>query len=163
MAVLNPCAVALCFMAALSAAWMFFWQSAPQTGSEAELLKNDDFSAAHHISRAFAALIDEDGAGQWPPKTDHSTCPLALRPYKGIFLELNHLLTIDPHCCDSSLVEQRRHSFRLSLRKALVQRINITKVDRVLMQPEAGSWEAFSRDSYNGFHCCIAALRHAYR
>jgi hypothetical protein len=34
---------------------------------------------------------------------------------------------------------------------------------QLLEAADAGRWDIFARDVYNGFYCCIASCRHAYR
>ena len=49
------------------------------------------------------------------------------------------------------------------MRKHLKNQTDIACVCAILAAVEAGSWDLFPRDTYNGFYCCIAVCRHAYR
>jgi hypothetical protein len=88
---------------------------------------------------------------------------LALRPYKSVYLELAPLLSAATPSLDDATNEKRRHDYRLLMRKLLSQRIHGCQVEAVMAAAEAGNWDLFPRDAYNGFYCCIAVLRHAYR
>lgn len=47
--------------------------------------------------------------------------------------------------------------------KLLADRVNIPEVIRFMQSMEAGDFTAFPRDAINGFYCCVAVSRHAYR
>ncbi|KAH8782992.1 hypothetical protein F5883DRAFT_404454 [Diaporthe sp. PMI_573] len=121
------------------------------------------FAATYEPASALCTLIEDDGAGSWPPRTDHDNWPLALRPYKSVYLELAPLLSAATPSLDDATNEKRRHDYRLLMRKLLSQRIHGCQVEAVMAAAEAGNWDLFPRDAYNGFYCCIAVLRHAYR
>ncbi|POS77452.1 hypothetical protein DHEL01_v204158 [Diaporthe helianthi] len=120
-------------------------------------------AATHEPASALCTLIEEDGAGAWPPRTDHDNWPLALRPYKSVYLELAPLLSAATPSLDDATNRQRRHDYRSLMRKLLSQRICTSQVEAVMAAVEAGNWDLFARDAYNGFYSCIALLRHAYR
>lgn len=53
-------------------------------------------SHEHETATVLADMVQADGVKAWPPKTnhDHSTWPVALRPYKLMYLELASLLPV---------------------------------------------------------------------
>jgi hypothetical protein len=121
----------------------------------------------HHkyteLTLAFRALIDEDGGGQWPPKTDHENWPHPLQPYKTIYLELNLLLSTDQPSTDEKVNQIRRSSYQSEMRRLLAECIDIKQVEKLLQQVESNNWDGFHKNCYHGFYCCISMLRHAYR
>ncbi|EEP76193.1 predicted protein [Uncinocarpus reesii 1704] len=112
---------------------------------------------------ALSKLVEEDGAGSWPPKADHNSWPTPLLPYKDIYLELAPLLPTPRPSLDSEVNDEKRARYRSLMRRLLSERINVPQVEDILATVETGNWESFPRDAYNGFYCCIAVLRHAYR
>lgn len=117
----------------------------------------------HKTAAALSNLVDKDGAGAWPPKATHNSWPLALRPYKEIYLELIQHFSVAEASLDDELNRERIDKFRSRMRKLLIEKINITQVKGIMGAAEAGNWDIFPRDAYNGFYCCIAVCRHAYR
>ena len=108
-------------------------------------------------------MFDKDGAGAWPPKAYHGTWPMALRPYKDIYLALAPLLPAAEPSLDDNMNNERRNSYRLLMGKLLNERINIAQVEQILAAVEAENWDVLHRDAYNGFYACVAVCRHAYR
>ena len=104
-----------------------------------------------------------DGAGAWPPKANHDYWPVALRPYKDIYLELNPLLPAAEPSLDDNVNSERRNTYRSLMRKLLAERINIAQVEEIMAAVDAGNWDVLPRDALNGFYCCVAVCRHAYR
>ncbi|KAF3481967.1 uncharacterized protein GIQ15_04726 [Arthroderma uncinatum] len=117
----------------------------------------------HETASALLKLIDEDGAGAWPPNAEHNAWPAAFRPYKDIYLELLPLFTTAEPVLHDNISNERRNHYRSLMRKLLVERINIVEVEKALAKVERGVWNGFPRDAYNGIYCCIATSRHAYR
>ncbi|ETS87858.1 hypothetical protein PFICI_01686 [Pestalotiopsis fici W106-1] len=115
------------------------------------------------IVSAYLKLVEEDGAGTWPPKTDYVSWPRALRGYKEIYLELSPLLATAEPSLDDDTNQGRRIQYRSLMRKLLSDRISIPKVGAIMEVAETGNFDLFPRDAYNGFYCCVAVLRHAYR
>ncbi|KAI9647106.1 hypothetical protein NHQ30_005108, partial [Ciborinia camelliae] len=122
-----------------------------------------DLRDEHEVAAVMSRLIDEDGAGAWPPNANHDSWPMALRPYKEVYLELIPLLSAAPPSLDDHVNNERREKYRSMMRKLLMVRINIPQVVSIMAAVEAGNWDIFPRDSYNGFYCCVAVCRHAYR
>lgn len=120
-------------------------------------------AVSYEPASALCTLIEDDGAGTWPPKTDHDNWPLALRQYKLIYWELAPLLSAVAPSTDDAINKERRQNYRSLMRKLLSERIKKSMVEAVMAATEAGNWDLFPRDAYNGFYCCIACLRHAYR
>lgn len=121
-------------------------------------------SQSHELASLLTKLIDMDGAGSWPPRVNHDDWPGALRPYKDIYLEIIPLLSVDAkHAYDDATNIERRRNYRSSMRKFLAERINTTEVKTVLELAAAGQWNEIPREAYNGFYCCVAVCRHAYR
>ncbi|KAL2269757.1 hypothetical protein VTJ83DRAFT_1941 [Remersonia thermophila] len=117
----------------------------------------------HEVAWYLANLIEKDGAGDWPPRTDHVHWPAALRPYKDIYLELAPLLSAATPSLDDVVNTERREKYRGLMRKLLTERVNVDHVRGILSAVEAGNWDGMTREAYNGFYCCVAVCRHAYR
>lgn len=121
------------------------------------------FHTDHEVASTLIELFDKDGAGAWPPKAKHDNWPIALRPYKDIYLELAPLLPASQPSLDDDINQVRREHYRSLMRKHLKERISIAQVQTILEAVEVGNWDIFPRDAYNGFYCCVAVCRHAYR
>ncbi|KAG8526305.1 uncharacterized protein KY384_000298 [Bacidia gigantensis] len=119
--------------------------------------------AQHETASILSDLVDKDGAGAWPPKANHDSWPAALQPYKDIYLECVPLLPAAEPSTDDDINQERRGKYRSLMRKLLQERINVTEVQNLMTAVEAGDWSACPRDAYNGFYCCVAVCRHAYR
>ncbi|CAD6440169.1 407eb133-dff1-43af-a450-16cd04a5ef6e [Sclerotinia trifoliorum] len=117
----------------------------------------------HEVAAVMSRLIDEDGAGAWPPNANHDSWPMALRPYKEVYFQLIPLLSAAPPSLDDDVNNERRRMYRSIMRKSLMEKVNIPQVVAVMAAVEAGNWDLFPRDAYNGFYCCVAVCRHAYR
>lgn len=119
----------------------------------------------HEVAGLLTALIQEDGAGSWPPRANHRhhTWPIALQPYKQIYLELAPLLPQHKASLDHETNRARIANFRSQFRKQLAERVDLSQVRQLLEAAESGRWDVFPRDVYNAFYCCIASSRHAYR
>ncbi|KAI0403700.1 hypothetical protein F4802DRAFT_607951 [Xylaria palmicola] len=120
--------------------------------------------AAHdEVAASLATLINRDGAGDWPPRSNYKCWPKELLPYQKILLEvLPSLATRDPSL-DAATDVKRRGQFRESMEKLLRENVHLPSVIEVLSEIETNTWENLSRDALNGFFCCIALSRHAYR
>lgn len=119
--------------------------------------------AQHEVASTLIELFDKDGAGAWPPKAKHDNWPLALAPFKDIYLELIPLLSASEPSLDDETNEVRRERYRCLMRNQLKSRVDIARVQTILAAVETGTWDLFPRDAYNGFYCCVAVCRHAYR
>ncbi|KAI9707934.1 MAG: hypothetical protein M1820_004353 [Bogoriella megaspora] len=122
--------------------------------------------ADHHETAAVLnELIKKDGAGSWPPRANYNLngWPVALRPYKRIYMDLAPLIPQVKPSLDDSVNLARITSFREQFRKLLREQIDLAQVDHLLDAVDAGRWDIFPRDVYNAFYCCIASSRHAYR
>jgi hypothetical protein len=117
----------------------------------------------HEAASVMSKLVEEDGAGAWPPNANHDSWPAPLRPYQDIYFELIPLLSAAPPSLDDAVNNERRAKYRSLMRKLLSERINIPQVLEILAAVEAGNWSVIPRDAYNGVYSCIAVCRHAYR
>ncbi|KAJ5457278.1 hypothetical protein N7530_012552 [Penicillium desertorum] len=108
-------------------------------------------------------LIEQDGAGQWPPLVVYDDWPSALQPYKDIYHEVVPQLSSSSPLLDDDTLTVRRESFRSHMRELLKERINLLEVERLLNAAEAGNWTSLRREQLNGVYCAVAVLRHAYR
>lgn len=117
----------------------------------------------HETASDLLELVDKDGAGTWPPKTNHDSWPMVLRAYKDIYLELVPLLPAAEVSLDDNVNNERRHHYRSLMRKLLIERINIAEVEKIMTAAESENWKVISRDAYNGYYACVAVCRHAYR
>ncbi|KAK0705836.1 hypothetical protein B0T21DRAFT_405348 [Apiosordaria backusii] len=123
-----------------------------------------NLSHCHEVASSFSNLINQDGAGSWPPKSNHNerTWPACLQAYKEIYHEMAPLLPAENVSLDDNINEQRILAFRSRFAQLLSQKVNLTEVERLLQAADAGRWDVFPRDVYNGFYCCLAWCRHAY-
>lgn len=72
-----------------------------ETGNFSKIRELEILRSRHETASMLSELIEKDGARAWPPKANHDSCPMALRPYKGIYLELLPLLpTAEPSLND---------------------------------------------------------------
>jgi len=117
----------------------------------------------HKLVSAFTTLLDQDGAGTWPPRANHSSWPTALRPYKEVYLEMVPYLSAATPSLDDAVNQERRSAFRSAMRRLLAERVNQVWVTRIMRQLEAGNVEILPQDQINGFYCAVAVCRHAYR
>ncbi|KAK9424052.1 putative indoleamine 2,3-dioxygenase [Seiridium unicorne] len=131
--------------------------------SQTEGLLATKYQQRHELTSAFTSLINEDGAGTWPPKANHTNWPSALRPYREVYLEMvPYLSTATPSLSDA-VNRERCISFRSSMRGLLAERVSNVKVDGIMRQMENGNLDILPRDQINGFYCVVAVCRHAYR
>ena len=133
----------------------------PGNGSRIHELRT--LKVRHKTASILVDLVEEDGAGAWPPKANHDSWPRALRPYKDIYLMLNSILPTAEPSLDNDVSHQRRNNYRTQMRKLLVERVNVAQVEEILIAVEAGNRDVLPRDAYNGFYACVAVCRHAYR
>ena len=133
------------------------------TGNVSRIRDLRTLKSRHEIASILSELVDKDGAGAWPPKANHDSWPMALRPYKDIYLELVPLLPAAKPSLDDDVNNERRSTYRSLMRKLLTERVNITQVEPLLAAADDGKWDVLSRDAYNGFYACVAVCRHAYR
>ncbi|KAK4174626.1 hypothetical protein QBC36DRAFT_388820 [Triangularia setosa] len=124
-----------------------------------------NLSDCHEVASSFSNLVNQDGAGSWPPKSNHdeSTWPACLQAYKEIYHEMAPLLPAENVSLDDDTNERRIFEFRSLFTQLLSQKVNLAEVERLLQAADAGRWDVFPRDVYNGFYCCVAWCRHAYR
>lgn len=122
-------------------------------------------SDSHEVASLLTTLIQEDGAGSWPPRANHrhSTWPEALRPYKEIYLELAPSLPQSSPSLDHDVNMTRIKNFRSRYQDMLRERVDLSRVTKLLEAAESGQWDVCPRDVYNAFYCCIGNSRHAYR
>jgi hypothetical protein len=119
--------------------------------------------ACNAVAFSLSRLVDEDGAGDWPPRVAHHDLPFCFQPYHDTYLELvPHLSTATPSL-DDTANKERMANFRFSMRELLTRRINISEVESALAKVESGDYSYLSRETYNAIYCCIAVCRHAYR
>lgn len=134
--------------------------------SNDKVLQDIKNSAESHETLALLAdLIHKDGAGEWPPRSNHAkaTWPAALRPYRDIYEEMAPLLPRKTASLDDEVNRTRIANFRFRFQQLLQEKVDLAQVELLLKAAEAGRWDVFPRDTYNGFYSCIAWCRHAYR
>jgi len=87
----------------------------------------------HEVAEVLCNLIQKDGAGSWPPSTNHThtTWPLALQAYKEIYLELAPLLPQPNPSLDDQTNINRISEFRQRFRKLLCERVDLVEVKKV--------------------------------
>ena len=134
-----------------------------ETGTFPKLQDLKTLKERHEAAAVLSELIEKDGAGAWPPRAKHDSWPKALQPYKDIYLELNPLLPLAEPSLDHNFNEERCNKYRSLMRKLFAERVNIAQVETLMAAAEAGNWDIFPQDAYNGFYCAVAICRHAYR
>lgn len=119
----------------------------------------------HELPALMTRLIDEDGAGAWPPNANHhrEEWPPALRPYQDIYFELLPLLSTGEVSLDDAVNRERRGRYRGSMGRLLAEQVSVPDVEEIMGAAERGDWGRVSREAYNGFYCCVAVCRHAFR
>jgi hypothetical protein len=142
-----------------------FPSSTTETTNQDMIHDIKELAGCHETAASLITLIDKDGAGSWPPRAnhEHSTWPVALRPYKDIYYEMAPLLPSANVSLDDDVNRERIIYFRSRFRKLLNERVDLGQVTLLLQAADAGRWDVFPRDTYNAFYCCIAWCRHAYR
>lgn len=87
----------------------------------------------HKVGEILYELIQEDGAGSWPPNANHemSVWPPALRPYMDIYLEMAPLLPQKIPSLDDKVNTARISAFRQRFRNLLCERVNLIEVIKV--------------------------------
>jgi hypothetical protein len=159
-----------CFIGALIIiSGRILWRKRPRPGESAEtgnasrIQDLQTLKSQHETAWILSELVDKDGAGAWPPKANHDSWPMALRPYKDIYLELIPLLPAAEPSLDDNVNTERRNKYRSLMQKLLTERINIAHVEEIMAAVDGENWDALPRDAYNGFYACVAVCRHAYR
>lgn len=120
---------------------------------------------SHETASVLAVLIDRDGAGTWPPNSNHDSrsWPTPLQPYAEIYREVCSQLATSEPSLDNDVNLARIHAFRARFRTLLQTRVDVERVNRLLRRPKSDRAEDVSPATYNAFYCCIATCRHAYR
>lgn len=121
------------------------------------------FRNQHELASVILNLIEEDGAGQWPPRVSYKSWPETLQIYHDIYQDLVPSLSCPNPSLDDQCNTKRCAAFRARMREMLNERVDLTAVQELLDAAEAGNWHRFRRDHYNGFYCAVGNLRHAYR
>lgn len=117
----------------------------------------------HETEVALSKLVQEDGAGCWPPRASHGDWPSVLLPYHEIYLDMVPILSSKTPSLDDDENKRRRAYFRAVMLRKLREQVNLKRVEELLLAVEANDWQNCSRAAYNGFYCCIGVLRHSYR
>ncbi|KAI0537875.1 hypothetical protein GGR58DRAFT_513508 [Xylaria digitata] len=117
----------------------------------------------HDVHSAFMTLVNDEGAGSWPPRAIHDSFPPALRPYREIYDIMAPFLATANPSLDDECNKQRCQEFRSRMQALLTEKVDMKAAQSALEVVQSGNWDAFPRDAYNGFYSCIACLRHAYR
>ncbi|KAJ8068630.1 hypothetical protein OCU04_002334 [Sclerotinia nivalis] len=93
----------------------------------------------HEVAAVMSRLIDEDGAGAWPPNANHDSWPMALRPYKEVYFQLIPLLSAAPPSLDDDVNNERRKKYRSIMQKSLTEQVNIPQVVTIMAAVEVGN------------------------
>ncbi|KAI1273572.1 hypothetical protein F5Y07DRAFT_391210 [Xylaria sp. FL0933] len=128
-----------------------------------KIRKLQSFAAYHDVAASLATLINRDGAGDWPPRTSYKSWPTALLPYQKILLEVLPSLATEAPLLDVASDIKRRERFRRFMERLLHENVHLPSAIKVLDEIKTDKWDHLSRDQLNGFFCCIALSRHAYR
>ncbi|KAG8209225.1 15-hydroxyprostaglandin dehydrogenase (NAD(+)) protein [Trichophyton interdigitale] len=143
--------------------WIRRQKRADESGNHSRIQHLESLQGRHETASDLLELVQIDGAGAWPPRTDFESWPSALRPYHDIYFNIIPLLSTAEPSLDDAVNKKLVGDFRSHMRKLLAEKIDLTRVREIMAAAEAGRWDIFSRDAYNGFYCCIAMSRHAYR
>ena len=133
------------------------------TGNEQKIRNLRRLRTQNQTASVLSDMVEEDGAGAWPPKANHDSWPSVLRPYQDIYLELAPLLPAAEPSLDDDVNNVRRESYRALMRRLLEERVDIAAVEKIVADIDAGKSGIMSNAEYNGFYACIAVCRHAYR
>lgn len=117
----------------------------------------------HDLRDEFLKLVQEDGAGSWPPVARHDGWPAPLHAYRQVYAEVAPFLANEHPSLDDSYNLMRCSQFRGRMRSSLAQHVDAHAAGKCLQFVLDGDWTKLSRDSFNGFYSCVACLRHAYR
>lgn len=125
----------------------------------------NSLASSHKVAAGLSELIHEDGAGSWPPRTNHRSWswPQPIRPYQQILVTIVADLATSDLSLDDETNRNRITAFRSRFRKLLRDEVDLLRVRHIMEAANAGQWDVFPRDAYNAFYCCIATCRHAYR
>ncbi|CEJ88242.1 hypothetical protein VHEMI04656 [[Torrubiella] hemipterigena] len=115
----------------------------------------------HEFAKAYIRLVNEDGAGSWPPAANFDFWPPAIQPYQDIYTQYTSSLTVSEASLYDDVNEGNRHKFRTDMQKLLQEHINLDSVRQALELDS--SKPSVSRDQINAFHGTLAYLRHVYR
>ncbi|KAI5455769.1 hypothetical protein BGZ63DRAFT_368305 [Mariannaea sp. PMI_226] len=117
----------------------------------------------HKAAYALAQLVEQDGAGSWPPSASFVSWPKSLQCYQNIYHELFRSFTVEePSLCDD-FNRQKRYEFRALMQKRLHEKVDLTEVGEIMKSIEQGNWSIMPRLQFNALYSIIAYLRHAYR
>lgn len=142
---------------------LFFQSDSKSSSTEIGLEDLKALKIRHDVHTAFIKMVNDEGAGSWPPRATHDDFPPALRPYQHIYAAMAPLLPYANPSLDDECNRIRIADFRSRMETLLAEKIDMDAVQSILETVELGNWDAFPRDVYNGFYSCIACLRHAYR
>lgn len=92
----------------------------------------------HKIAWSLSELVKKEGAGTWPPKSNHDSWPMALLLYKDIYLELIPLLPTAKPSLDDNVNSEQHSRYRSVRRKLLTERISIAQVEEEVLDTVEG-------------------------
>ncbi|EZF70384.1 hypothetical protein H105_07200 [Trichophyton soudanense CBS 452.61] len=136
--------------------WTRWQKTTDESGNYSRIQHLKILKARHETASDLLELVQIDGAGAWPPRTNFESWPSALRPYHDIYFNIIPLLSTAEPSLDDAVNKKLVGDFRSHMRKLLAEKINLTLVKEIMTAAEAGKWDIFPRDAYNGFYCCIA-------
>jgi hypothetical protein len=152
----------LYFLGKYSWKWVVIYRTA-KSRDLLEFQRSNHHEHRHELLEVYFDLIEKDGAGFWPPRAKHHSWPKGLGPYHDVYLEVAPYLSTEKPSLSDAYNTKRRKDFRSRMQKLLKERIDITEVQKILTEVEAGNRDLIDRDAFNGFFSCIAISRHAYR
>ncbi|KAF4551402.1 Hypothetical protein D9617_13g099000 [Elsinoe fawcettii] len=119
--------------------------------------------ASSKVGAEITRLINEDGAGQWPPAAESDHWPGPLQAYRFIYTSTAPLLATGETGLSEHDVVVRRKEYRAIVSKLLNEQVDVDKIHTSLEIWRQGPLDMHQRKSLNGFFACISMLRHAYR
>lgn len=115
----------------------------------------------HDVALKFLRILELDGDGLWPPEASYENWPATLSPYKAIWNDAVRLIADPKNSISGNQNSYKIEIVRHRLKVLLKTSVELSKVNQTLCHAVHGN--VLSQRQYNGFCCCIAYLRHAYR
>jgi len=160
---MNLMLAVVVFLVLVAIAWFHFQQDPRPSSLELGLEDLKALKGRHEVHAAFMTMINDEGAGSWPPRATHDEFPPALRAYSEIYAAMAPLLPTASPSLDDECNKIRCQEFRSRMKALLREKVDMIATQDILETVQSGNWDDFPRDAYNGFYSCIACLRHAYR
>ncbi|ESZ97408.1 hypothetical protein SBOR_2236 [Sclerotinia borealis F-4128] len=138
-------------------------QKKAQAGDAYAALEQTVTYAPHAAQDSLQDLIENDGAGTWPPTTVYGNAwPVPLQPFHDIYQAMAPALSVAELSGDDVKNFQRCLDFRVQMRTLYNDQVNMGEVKALLDAAEHDE-NVLSRAAWNGLFACIALSRHSFR